>query len=87
MVFLLLKYMQNISAFKIKVDGKVLDYRLGCDLNLDKVREFFEKKYKVVKIWQGGRHVLGVLEKGGREYFLKLATTEGISAVTKVECA
>ncbi|KKR87012.1 MAG: hypothetical protein UU34_C0008G0036 [Candidatus Curtissbacteria bacterium GW2011_GWA1_41_11] len=72
-------------AFKIKVNGKILDYRLGSDLDLDEARKFFEKKYKVNKIWQGGRHVLGFLEKNNRKLFLKLATTEGISATTQIE--
>ena len=77
--------MQNINAFKIEVNGKSLDYRLGQDLDLEKVRKFFERKYKVVKIWSEGRHVLGYLEKNNRELFLKLATSEGIGAVTKIE--
>jgi len=75
----------KVSAFKIEVGGKILDYRLGSDLDLDEVRKFFEKKYKVNKIWQGGRHVLAFLEKNNRKLFLKLATTEGIGAVTKIE--
>ena|SRR3990167_6103331 len=75
----------KVSAFKIEVDGKILDYRLGSDLDLDEVRKYFEKKYEVERIYTGGRHVLGELKQGGKKYFLKLATTEGISATAKVE--
>lgn len=74
-----------MDAFKININGKLLDYRLGSKLNLDNVRKYFELKYKVLKLWNGGRHVLGILEKNKNKYFLKLATTEGISAVTKIE--
>jgi len=72
-----------LGAFKIRVDGKILDYRLGKNLNLDDVKNFFSKKYKVKKLWQGARHVLGELEKSNQKLFLKLSTTEGIGAVTK----
>ena len=74
-----------MKAFEIKVGGKSLDYRVPHKLDLDDVRRFFEKRYEVVKIWQGGRHVLLDVKKDGRNLFLKLATSEGISAVTKVE--
>lgn len=74
-----------LKAFQIIVSGKTLDYRLGKKLNLDQVKAFFKKKYQVRKIWSGGRHVLGILEKDNKELFLKLATTEGISAVTRNE--
>jgi hypothetical protein len=52
---------------------------------LNIVRNFFSKKYKVKKLWQDQRHVLGIIEKGGRELFLKLATTDGIGVVTQIE--
>ncbi len=74
-----------LKAFQIRVNGKVFDYRLGDELNLDQVRTFFEKKYIVRKLYSGGRHILGVLEKNNKVLFLKLATTEGISAVTENE--
>lgn len=81
-----------MKAFEVKVNGKILDYRLGKQLDLDKIgpllnkaRAFFEKKYKVLKLWSGGRHMLGILGKDKRQLFLKLATTEGISTVTKIE--
>lgn len=74
-----------LGAFQIEVEGKMFDYRLGKPLDLSDVKVFFEKKYTVKKIRSGGRHVLAVLEKNGKEYFLKLATTQGISAITKIE--
>ncbi len=74
-----------MDAFKVNVSGRILDYRKAKNLNLLKVKAYFETKYKVDKIWSGGRHVPGVLKKGNKEFFLKLATTEGISAVSKVE--
>ncbi len=77
--------MDKNRAFKVKVGEKILDYRLGQVLDLDNVKKFFEKKYKVPKIWPGGRHVLGHLEKGKHKLFLKLSTSQGISAVTRVE--
>lgn len=77
--------MSNIKAFQIIVNGKTLDYRLGNMLDLDQTRAFFEKKYKVIKIWPGGRHVFGTLEKNNKTLFLKLATTEGMSELTKNE--
>lgn len=76
---------KHLKAFQINVAGKVLDYRLGKLLDLDQVRAFFEKRYKVAKIGSGGRHILGILEKNDKNLFLKLATTEGISAVTRNE--
>lgn len=74
-----------MKAFDIEVNGKILDYRIAQKLNLDDVTGFFSKKYKVIKIWQESRHVLGIVEKDGKKCFLKLSTTEGISAVTQIE--
>ncbi|MBI2018393.1 phosphotransferase [Candidatus Daviesbacteria bacterium] len=76
---------KNLKAFQIKVNGRVLDYRLGKKLDLGKTKAFFEKRYLIKKLWSGGRHILGILEKGNKVLFLKLATTEGISTVTKNE--
>jgi len=68
-------------------DGRVLDYRVGQDLNLAEVTRFFSDKYTVKQIWAEKRHVVGALEASGREYFLKVSTSEGISEVTKNEYA
>ena len=67
------------DAFKVIKNGKTLDYRIGQDLNLTDVEQFFKKSYEVKKLWSEKRHVVGILEKENKKYFLKLATTEGIS--------
>src|SRR3989338_8628942 len=74
-----------VPAFKIRISGRILDYRIGKKVDLKEVENFFSKNYKVVKIWSGGRHILGYLEKGKKQLFLKLATSEGIGAVTQNE--
>lgn len=74
-----------MKAFEIKIKGKILDYRITKNLDLKKVNDFFSKEYNVIKIWQESRHVLGILEKNNQKVFLKLSTTEGISAVTEIE--
>ena len=74
-----------MKAFEVRANGKVLDYRLGKDLDLEEVGKFFRKNYNVKKIWQEKRHVVGILEKNNVHYFLKLAPTEGISVVTQIE--
>jgi hypothetical protein len=80
--------MQNdLKAFQVKVQGKIVDYRLGKNIDLEEVNAFFEKKYRVKKLWAGGRHVLGELVKDNTALFLKLATTKGISALTQIEYA
>lgn len=78
---------KNLKAFQVMVNGKILDYCLGKKLDLSKVESFLKKKYYVRKLWSGGRHILGILEKENKLLFLKLATTEGISAITENEYA
>lgn len=77
--------MTGLTAFKIEKDGKEYDYRLGKDLNLQEATAFFSKRYKIVKLWSGSRHVLGILERNNQLYFLKLSTTKGISLLTENE--
>ena len=77
--------MSHLKAFQIKIGSKLLDYRLSRQLNLKQVQLFFKKNYSVNKLWVGGRHILGLLEKNNQSLFLKLSTTEGISALTKNE--
>lgn len=77
--------MANLKAFQIRVKNKILDYRLGNELDLNEIKAFFKKKYPEIKIWSGGRHVLGIFKKGNNKLFLKLATTEGMSVVTQYE--
>lgn len=74
-----------LHSFQITSQDKVLDYRLGEKLDLQDIARFFQRKYEVKKIWNGSRHVLGILEKEGISYFLKLSTSEGIGVVTKNE--
>lgn len=73
------------DAFRVKVNGKLLDYRRGAKLDLNEVCEFFANKYKIRKIWSGARHIFADLERSDRGYFLKLSTSEGISAVGRIE--
>lgn len=74
-----------MKAFEVEVNGKRQDYRVGHVLDLEKVRRFFEKNYAVGNLQLAGRHVIGSIEKNGVSYFLKLATSEGISHLTKKE--
>ncbi len=73
------------NAFKVIRNGKALDYRVGKDLDLEEVEQFFKKSYEVKKLWNEKRHVVGILEKENKKYFLKLATTEGISIRSETE--
>ena len=75
----------QIKAFQVEVNGKLLDYRLGQKLDLDDVKTFFSRKYKIEKLWLGDRHLLGIVKENNQELFLKLATSEGISFVTRIE--
>lgn len=74
-----------LDSFKVRSGKRILDYRLGEDLNLKEVKLFFQNSYRVKKLWQGPRHIHGILEQKNKKYFLKLATSEGISIVTKNE--
>lgn len=74
-----------LNSFKVVSGKKILDYRLGESLDLNEGKLFFQRNYHVKKIWNGGRHILGILTKNDKTYFLKLSTSEGISVVTKNE--
>ncbi|MCL4416701.1 MAG: hypothetical protein M1365_08415 [Actinobacteria bacterium] len=74
-----------LNSFKIRSKNKILDYRLGKHLNLGEIKSFFQHNYHFEKLWNGNRHILGVLNKNGLKYFLKLSTSEGISVVTQNE--
>ncbi len=76
---------RDLHSFKIRSKDKILDYRLGEKLNLTKIKIFFKKKYNIKRLWNGNRHVLGILNKNNIDYFLKLSTSEGISLVTQNE--
>ena len=74
-----------MKAFEIEVNGKKLDYRIGKELNLEEIKDFLKSKYKVISLKQTGRHVIGTVKKDSKDYFLKIATSEGISYLTKAE--
>lgn len=74
-----------MQAFKIKKGGKILDYRRAEVLDLDMVRKDLSKKFEIKDIRQPGRHIIATVNKGGKDYILKLSSTEGIGARTEVE--
>lgn len=76
-----------IPAFSIKTKGRNYDYRLGNQLNLDDIKNFFQaKNFTVEKLSFTGRHIIGRLkDKNNRLMFLKLATSYGMSIVTENE--
>lgn len=74
-----------LNSFKVRSGNKILDYRNGENLDLEKVQNFFQKNYQVKKLWKGPRHILGLVKKYQKTYFLKLSTSEGISILTKNE--
>ncbi len=74
-----------MEAFGVKKNGKSLDYRVGQQLDLDRVKEFFSQIYTVNKLWQEKRHIALFVKKDGEEFFLKLSTTEGISVRSETE--
>ncbi len=76
----------DLRAFQIRKDGKILDYRFGKNLNLQDVSTFFGKKgYIVKRIENAKRHIIGVLEKNGQKLFVKVSMSEGISYLTENE--
>lgn len=77
--------MRDLKSFKIRFKNKIFDYRESEDLDLQKVNNFFSKKYKIEKLWKAPRHILGILIDNNQKYFLKLSTSEGIGLITKNE--
>jgi hypothetical protein len=78
--------MKDIPAFKVKKNGKVLDYRIGDRIDLSQVRLFFEQKGYIVKnLKYATRHVTGILIKNSKSLFLKLSTSEGVGVLTENE--
>lgn len=75
-----------LNSFKVRSGLRLVDYRLGGSLDLQKVETYFQAKgYQVSNLQNSGRHITGILTKVGTTYFLKLSTSEGISVVTKNE--
>lgn len=78
-----------MKAFRVKKNGKTFDYRVGQELDLGPIADFFSQNYNVEKIWQEKRHVAVWVESppagGGKKFFAKLSTTEGISIRSETE--
>lgn len=74
-----------LPAFTVEHNGKLLDYRIGRDVDLEAIRGHFSPRYEVKRLWRHPRHVLGFLQKGNEKLFLKVATSEGIGVITKNE--
>lgn len=66
--------------------GELEEQRKVKKHNLSSVAKYFaERGFHSVKLEQQWRHVTGVLEKGGKKFFLKLASTPAIAERTKNE--
>lgn len=74
-----------MEAFRVKKNGKTWDYRVGQGLDLGRVKESFSQNYIVNKLWQEKRHVAMWVVQDGKEFFLKLSTTEGIGIRSETE--
>ncbi|MDP2637497.1 MAG: hypothetical protein Q8P26_00345 [Candidatus Levybacteria bacterium] len=74
-----------MEAFRVKKKGRVFDYRVGQPLDLEKVSEYFSRRFNIQKTWQEKRHTALFVEKDGKELFLKLSTTEGIGIRSTTE--
>lgn len=74
-----------MEAFRVRRNGKTWDYRVGQELDLGPIEDFFSQSYNVEKIWQEKRHVAVWVGKDGKEFFLKLSTTEGIGIRSQTE--
>lgn len=73
---------KTIPAFTIKKNGKILSYYKGETLDLKDISLFFKKKGYSTNLKHQKRHIVGILQKGSQEYFLKLSTCEGINETT-----
>lgn len=74
-----------MKAFQVKKNGQTFDYRVPATLDLEGVKGFFEKSYSIIELGQSGRHIIGILNDGTKDLFVKLATTPGISITTQNE--
>ncbi|MBI2621874.1 MAG: hypothetical protein HYW63_04510 [Candidatus Levybacteria bacterium] len=75
-----------MKAFTIKVGDKFLDYRLGHKINIASFgKELKGKGYGIEKLQMEGRHVIGTLGRSNKKFFVKLATSEGMSWLTQNE--
>lgn len=61
-------------------------HRQSKKLVLREVKDYFTAKgYETISVEQVWRHVTGILRKEGKDYFLKLASTQGIAERTRNE--
>ncbi len=75
-----------MSAFNIKVDGKLLDYRLGHSVDIKSFSKLLRaKEYEVENLRMEKRHVVGTVHKQNKKFFVKLATSPGMSRLTQNE--
>ncbi|MDP3940780.1 MAG: hypothetical protein Q8Q49_00575 [bacterium] len=74
-----------MDAFLIKKDDALLDYWTPGKLDLAEVTSYFQKNYRVENLFEQGRHITGILHEEDETYFLKLATSPGISILTQNE--
>ncbi|RJR16216.1 hypothetical protein C4579_00680 [Candidatus Microgenomates bacterium] len=73
-------------AFKIIKDGKTLDYRIPGQVSIPNIQnELVNLGFENPKLQQRARHVIGTTEQNGEVYFVKIATSEGISLMTQRE--
>ncbi len=78
----------HIDPFTIKHNGVLLNYRDALSLSLKPLETFFTSHgYLVKSIRQESRHVIALLDQGGKEYISKICSTDGIRVVTEQEYA
>ena len=74
------------NPFTVNVGGQKLDYRVKEDLDLNQIKKVLEAKgWWVIELAQPHRNVVGVLEKDGKRFRLKLAGSSGMGVLVKNE--
>ncbi len=74
------------NPFTVSVGGRELDYRVKDNLDLNQIKEVLESKgWQVIELAQPHRNVVGVLEKDGERFRLKLAGSVGMGVLVKNE--
>lgn len=68
-----------MDAFKVQKDGQTFDYRVGGKLDLEDVKKELSQKFEVLELKEENRHVTGHIRIDNQDFFLKLATSVGIS--------
>lgn len=68
-----------LPAFSIKKGDKVLDYRVGGNVNVDQIKTFFEKRgYAIDSILPPGRHIICFGKKDGDDVVDMVTSPHGI---------